>query len=122
MKFLISKEFKFDAAHNLTRYKGKCEKLHGHTYRLKVTLSGDIGQDDMVVDFGDIKEIVNRLVISKLDHAYLNELIDNPTAENIAVWVWNQLKDALQGPNYRLYSITVWETETSYVELIGTLS
>ncbi len=118
MRFLISREFKFDAAHNLTRYRGKCEKLHGHTYRLRVTLEGEPDEDDMIIDFGDLKRIVNDLVISKLDHSYLNELIENPTAENIAMWIWRQLEGPLNGPNYRLFSVTVWETESSFVELM----
>ncbi len=118
MKFYISREFKFDAAHNLIRYRGKCEKLHGHTYRLRVTLEGTIGPDDMIVDLGIIKEIVNREVVSLLDHSYLNELIPNPTAENIALWVWHRLENLLDGPNYRLHSITVWETGSSFVELV----
>ena len=116
---LVSKEFKFDAAHNLVHYHGKCEKLHGHTYKLRVTLEGTPNQEGLVFDFLELKKIVNERVISKLDHAYINELIEQPSAENIAMWIWNRIKDPLNGPNYHLYEVTVWETETSFVTYKG---
>ena len=69
---LLSKEFVFDAAHNLIHYHGKCEKLHGHTYRLKVVLEGQPDSEGMIMDFIDLSRIVKELVISQLDHAYIN--------------------------------------------------
>ncbi len=108
----VTKEFKFDAAHFLTDYHGKCEKLHGHTYKLHVTVKGDVKEDGMVMDFVELKKIVNERVISKLDHSLLNDTIDNPSAENIAIWIWNRLKD-ISGA--KLYEIKVWETDTSFV-------
>ncbi len=119
MEFLVSKEFKFDAAHNLTRYHGKCEKLHGHTYKLRVTLKGLRNEDGMVYDFVELKKIVNDVVISKLDHSYINDFIEQPSAENIAVWIWDKLFKILNGKTYSLYEITLWETETSFVTYRG---
>jgi 6-pyruvoyltetrahydropterin/6-carboxytetrahydropterin synthase len=115
----ISKEFKFDAAHNLVNYHGKCEKLHGHTYRLRVTLEGMPDPEGMIVDFVELKKIVNDLVISRLDHSYINDTISQPSAENIAIWIWNELKDPLDGLNHHLHEIMVWETESSFITYRG---
>lgn len=112
---LLTKEFKFDAAHNLVQYHGKCEKLHGHTYRLAVTFEGQPDAEDMLIDFHDVKEAVKQQVLSKLDHAYINDLIAQPTAENIALWIFKTIDAAIVRPNCRLYEIKVWETETSSV-------
>jgi len=114
---LISREFKFDAAHFLPSYKGKCEKLHGHTYKLRVTFEGKADKEGMVVDFGRIKEVVREKVLAKLDHENLNDVIANPSAENIAEWIWDKLKDGIDGA--KLYSVTVWETEGCLVEVRG---
>ena len=62
---LLCRDFKFDAAHNLIHYHGKCERLHGHTYRLRVTLEGTPDSEGMICDFAELKRIVNDLVISK---------------------------------------------------------
>ena len=114
---LLSKDFKFDAAHNLIHYHGKCEKLHGHTYRLRIVLEGQSDSEGMIIDFCEVKDIVKERVISRLDHAYLNDIIEQPSAENIALWVWHELYDVLRRDNCRLYEVHVWETETSCVIL-----
>jgi len=117
----ISKEFKFDAAHNLINYNGKCEKLHGHTYKLKVTLIGNISSNKnnsgMIIDFSLLKKIVDEKVIEVLDHNYINNIIQQPTAENLIMWIWNILEKEFKSPNYELYELTLWETETSSVTL-----
>ncbi len=115
----VSKEFKFDAAHNLVNYHGKCEKLHGHTYKLRVTVEGQPDADGMVMDFVELKQIVYDLVISKLDHSYINDMLKQPSAENIAIWVWDQLKTPLEGSNRHLYEVIIWETENSFVTYLG---
>lgn len=112
--FLIRK-FKFDAAHNLESYKGKCEKLHGHTYRLVVIVEGIPDSEGMIIDFVELKDIVKREVIDILDHSYINEIIKQPTAENIAIWIWQRLEEKLKRGNCHLYEIQVWETEDSGV-------
>ena len=114
---LLSKEFVFDAAHNLIHYHGKCEKLHGHTYRLKVVLEGQPDSEGMIMDFIELSRIVKELVISQLDHAYINDLIEQPSAENIALWIWQKLDDNLRRDNCNLYEIHLWETATSCVIL-----
>ena len=114
---LLSKDFKFDAAHNLIQYHGKCEKLHGHTYRMRIVLEGQPDSEGMIIDFCEVKDIVKERVISRLDHSYLNDIITQPSAENIAVWVWNELYNSLRRDNCRLYEVHIWETETSSVTL-----
>ncbi len=114
---LIYKEFKFDSAHNLISYKGKCERLHGHTYKMRVTLKGEPDSEGMIMDFLDIKKIVNEHVIAKLDHNYINDIISQPTAENIALWSWRELENNLRRDNCELYEIRIWETEDSCVIL-----
>jgi 6-pyruvoyltetrahydropterin/6-carboxytetrahydropterin synthase len=112
----ISKEFHFDAAHNLIRYKGKCENLHGHTYKLRVTLEGVPDPDSgMIIDFGVFKQIVEEKVLEELDHHYINEIIEQSTAENIADWIWEKIDKPLKSDHYKLYEIILWETESSFV-------
>ena len=109
----VLKEFEFDAAHYLPEYNGKCERLHGHTYKLVVKVEGTPDKEGMVIDFIRLKNIVKEEVLSKLDHACLNDILKQPSAENISVWVWQRLQKMLQGPNYKLYELEHWETKTS---------
>lgn len=115
----ILKEFEFDAAHYLPNYHGKCEKLHGHTYKLVVKLEGRPDAEGMIMDFLVIKRIVTDRVLSVLDHACLNDVLPQPSAENIALWVWSQLENELRRDNVRLSAVEVWETKTSGVVYQG---
>ncbi|MCK5848105.1 MAG: 6-carboxytetrahydropterin synthase QueD [Caldisericia bacterium] len=113
---IICKDFKFDAAHNLTAYKGQCEKLHGHTYLLSVSVSGTKNKETgLVVDFLELKNIVNTTILQKLDHSYLNDFFSNPTAETVAEWVFSSLKPLLESNTYHLYEVKLSETTTSHV-------
>ena len=113
---LLKREFTFDAAHNLTAYHGKCERLHGHTYRLEVVLSGYPDKEGMILDFVKVKEIVGEHIISKFDHAYLNDIFPQPSAENIAAYVFKTLDPLLSGaPNCKLHEVRVWESQRSSV-------
>lgn len=112
---LLRKEFTFDAAHKLEHYHGKCEALHGHTYRLAVTLKGHPDEEDMVFDFVQLKRVVKEKAVDRLDHAYLNDILGQPTAENIAVWIWRQIEEDVRRPNCELHTVQVWETATSSV-------
>jgi 6-pyruvoyltetrahydropterin/6-carboxytetrahydropterin synthase len=89
----VTKEFSFDSAHYLTDYYGKCEQMHGHTYWLKVTVEGKVQENGMVIDFALIKQIVKNRILNKLDHKTLNDIIPNPSAERIAIWIWKKLVD-----------------------------
>lgn len=108
----ICREFYFDAAHFLPRYKGRCERLHGHTYKLEVIVEGEVGEGGMVMDFNHLKEVVKDSIIRKLDHENLNEIFDNPTAENIAQWIIDELKNKIP-----VYSVKLWEGNGKWVEV-----
>lgn len=110
----VSYTFSFAASHFLTKYHGKCENLHGHNYKLIVTIKGPLQDDGMVRDFKLIKKIVEEKIITPLDHTHLNDRFENPSAENVALWIWDQLKDDLPLAKIRLY-----ETDTSYVQYKG---
>lgn len=116
---LVSREFTFDAAHFLTNYRGKCERLHGHTYRLRVTVEGHVRSDGLVIDFVLLKEIVKKRILDKLDHFLLNDIIKNPSAERIIVWIWKELNKAGFNKSVRLYELKLWETPSVFVTYSG---
>jgi 6-pyruvoyltetrahydropterin/6-carboxytetrahydropterin synthase len=87
----ITREFSFDAAHFLSNYYGKCERMHGHTYKLQVTLEGDVAENGMVMDFVVLKRIVKKQVLDLVDHQLLNDVLDNPSAERLVMWMWERL-------------------------------
>jgi len=92
----LKREFTFDAAHRLEHYHGKCEALHGHTYRFAVVLRGEPAAEGMVMDFVVLKDLVSERVLVRLDHSYLNDILPQPTAERIALWIWGELEPALE--------------------------
>jgi len=107
----------FSAAHQLKEYGGKCEALHGHNWRVEVYVKSSVPDKiGMVMDFADIKKAAN-LILAELDHKNLNEIQPfrdkNPTAENISLWVFNQLLSKINSDNIKLSKVRVWETETS---------
>ena len=109
----IFKEFRFEAAHRLPNLPAehKCSRLHGHSFHVAVHVAGDVDpHSGWVIDFGDIKAAFQPLE-EELDHHYLNEVpgLDNPTSENIAIWIWDRLAPALPG----LSKVVVRETCTS---------
>jgi 6-pyruvoyltetrahydropterin/6-carboxytetrahydropterin synthase len=106
----IAKEFTFDSAHFLKDYHGKCENLHGHTYRMRVTVEGPIQKNGLVMDFTEIKKIVTERVIDKFDHANINDFLEHSTAENMCMWTWEQIKPVIPG----LSEVRIWETATSF--------
>jgi len=100
-------EFSFAAAHRLPRYEGPCFRLHGHNYKFLVGVEGEVDPaTGMIADFGKIKEVVSEEVLSRADHRNLNDVLDNPTAENIARWIWEVLAPRVAGLcEVRLYEI-----------------
>jgi len=115
----VSVDETFAAAHNLRGYKGKCENLHGHNYKVRVTLSGkEVDSVGLLYDFVHLKQVIQS-VIRSLDHKYLNELppfdVLNPSAENIARYIYDQTAKQLhQAPNgAEVSSITVWESDVT---------
>ena len=109
----IFKEFTFEAAHRLPNVppEHKCARLHGHSFRVEVHVSGPLDPHlGWVMDFADVKAAF-RPVHDRLDHRYLNEIegLENPTSENLARWIWERLAPTLPG----LSKIVVRETCTS---------
>jgi 6-pyruvoyltetrahydropterin/6-carboxytetrahydropterin synthase len=116
----VTKEFTFDSAHFLPNYHGKCEAMHGHTYRLQVTVDGPVDKDGLVIDFTLLKQIVKKRVLDKLDHKLINDIIKVASAENIAIWIWKQVAGSSEFPKkVRLYEVKVWETANSFVTYNG---
>ena len=141
-KIRITKQFSFETAHALHGYDGKCRNVHGHSYKLSVTVIGTPIADaqnvkyGMVIDFGDLKEIVNKEIVDKFDHATVfnkntphitlaNQLLElghniiladyQPTSENMVIDFAEKIKKRLP-ENIQLHSLRLKETETSYAE------
>jgi 6-pyruvoyltetrahydropterin/6-carboxytetrahydropterin synthase len=113
----VSVDQTFAAAHNLRNYKGKCENLHGHNYKVRVTVTGkELDPTGLLCDFADLKQALQG-VIGSLDHIYLNEFppfdVLNPSAENIARYIYEQTARKIpRAPNGAgITSITVWESD-----------
>ena len=105
---------KFSAAHNLRNYKGKCEELHGHNWKVEAFISAESVDDKgMLIDFKDLKAALKN-ILSAMDHKYLNDIPYfgkmNPTSENIAKFIYDKLSKDLGGKKIK---ISVWETDTS---------
>jgi len=97
-RMCLDVEFTFAAAHRLPRYDGPCRRPHGHNYKFFVALEGEVDPaSGMIFDFGDLKKVVQEHVLSRVDHRDLNDVLDNPTAENIARWIWEALEPRLPG-------------------------
>jgi len=114
--FTLTKEFRFEAAHMLPHHDGKCRRLHGHSWKMRVELR-KIGLEvegpkrGMLMDFGDISKAIQPLLETRLDHHYLNETtgLENPTSEEVARWVFNHLEGELA----YLHAVEIDETCTS---------
>jgi len=112
--YSVTVEADFSSAHNLRGYKGKCEALHGHNWRVEVEArQKELDDAGMVMDFKVLKKRL-RALLETIDHAYLNTIPYfkkvNPTSENIARYLFDALKARIPG----LYRVTVWESENSH--------
>lgn len=124
LKLSVTKKFTFEACHNLLKYDGNCSRLHGHSYKLYVTVSGNIetpsddivATDCMVLDFKTLKDIVKVEVVDKLDHSYLNDRYAQPTAEVMALDIFKTLNSVLP-VDCLLEKVRLYETEDSYAEV-----
>jgi len=136
-KYLITAETKFDAAHRLSNYGGKCKRIHGHTYRVLITVeSSRLNNWGAVLDFGDLKRLLKAYVSDRYDHKLilwsddeknqkLNTVLDddwivwmnsNPTAENMARDIYKELVPAFNAKKIqgvKLVEVTVYETATN---------
>ncbi|RVU16414.1 6-carboxytetrahydropterin synthase QueD [Methylobacterium oryzihabitans] len=115
----ITQAFTFEAAHRLPNVPAthRCHRMHGHSYRVELQLDGPVDPaTGWVVDFFDV-ESAFAPVLARLDHYCLNEVpgLENPTAEHIAIWIWNAIRPALPA----LSSVKVFETPMSWAEYLG---
>ena len=116
----------FGAAHNLKDFRGKCENLHGHNWKIEVVLRGkSLEENGILVDFGEVKA-ATREVLEEVDHKYLNELPffsqNNPSSENIALFLFEKLSLKLNTENIRLHSVSAWESDEACATYYGTLT
>lgn len=110
-------ETTFSAAHQLRGYKGKCEELHGHNWKVQVHVTASkLNEIDIAMDFHDLKAYTNE-IIKQLDHSMLNDLFPfteiNPSSENIARWIFESLKKKINTDDIRVSAVTVWESDTA---------
>ena len=123
MKVTVTKRFTFEACHFLPKYVGACHNLHGHSYELEVTVSGNVIKEKdnpkygMILDFKDLKSLVNKIILNKLDHSMLNDIFENPTAEEMSIEIFEMLDSKLSQDNLTLERIKLWETRDSYAEV-----
>lgn len=122
----VTKEFTFDSSHKLMQYLGKCANLHGHTYKLQVTVVGTVNEIGLVLDFKVLKKIVEDKVVNSLDHEYINNVVEyNPTCENMVIDIFNTLKGEIEelnkkSPNFMsLSQVKLYETPTSFAVYSG---
>lgn len=107
----------FSAAHHLRQYEGKCAQLHGHNYKVEITVAGErLDESGMLIDFGRLKHICDQ-VLEQYDHAYLNDLPQftdvNVTSENLAATIFRQISELLDDQNVCLDEVKLYETEDS---------
>lgn len=113
MKLELRKTFQFEAAHLLPHLptEHKCRRLHGHSFRVEIVITGECDPNlGWVMDYADISAAF-KPILDQLDHYYLNEIpgLENPTSENVAVWIWERLKPSLP----LLIEVVVAETCTA---------
>jgi 6-pyruvoyl tetrahydropterin synthase/QueD family protein len=121
MRVELTKEFSFEAAHRLPLLppEHKCHRLHGHSFRIEITVAGEVDERlGWLVDFGDIGAVVGPLLRNELDHRTLNDVpgLENATSEVLCGWLWRRLAPLLEG----LAAITVHETCTARCTYRGT--
>ena len=114
----ITIEGRFSSAHQLRDYEGKCENLHGHNWIVKVSIRGNnLDDKGMLIDFKVLKKILNK-ILEELDHKFLNEILPfdklNPTAENIANYIYFKVEESLNSPGLEVSRVKIWESENSY--------
>lgn len=128
MKILVTTNLNFEAAHMLNakeqseevneQWFGKCKNLHGHNYKLFVTVEGNVKESGMVVNFVEMKKIIREKIIDVFDHRMINELMEDiPTAENMCLLFWKFLEKEFNDIDAKLYEIKLYETDNSFVTL-----
>lgn len=124
----VNRTFYFDAAHLVPCFgQGhKCGRLHGHTWRVTITIAGKVHEvDGIVVDYYNIDKVWKDEIYDVIDHTYLNEIpgLEMPTTEHIAAWMWRRLIGPLTSPEktYQMSKITIQEGQSDACEFFGAL-
>jgi len=115
--FELMIETHFASAHQLRGYKGKCERVHGHNWKVQIyVLAERLNEIDIAIDFHDLKKMTEEIV-GQLDHSFLNDIFPftekNPSSENIAKWIYDSLRKRIDNDDISLSAVTVWESETA---------
>lgn len=116
MPFTLSTQLEFAAAHHLRGYDGACARLHGHNWKVEIQVTGHaLNEVGMLIDFKEIKRH-GKAILTQLDHYYLNEIPPfdaalNPTAENIAYYLFTRLSQTINDDRIQLAAVTVWEND-----------
>ena len=113
----------FSGAHRLRYLHGKCEELHGHNWKVEISVvSNRLGKEGVVIDFGILKQKLEK-VLKLFDHTYLNDLLFfsgiEPSSENIAKYIFDKMKRELKGYHANLKRVTAWELETACATYFG---
>jgi 6-pyruvoyltetrahydropterin/6-carboxytetrahydropterin synthase len=113
----------FAAAHQLRHFRGKCEKLHGHNWKIEVYIEGEELNDiGLLIDFKDVKNATSK-ILEGLDHSFLNELPpfkdQNPSSENIAAYIFRELGNELNNNRVKVSKVTAWESDFASATYIG---
>ncbi|MGV8059641.1 MAG: 6-carboxytetrahydropterin synthase QueD [Smithellaceae bacterium] len=113
----------FSAAHMLAAIGGKCEELHGHNFKVEVTVAAqDLNESGILIDFRNVKKWLQE-IIDKLDHKHLNEfpsfLGKNPSSENIAKYIYQEMKLKTQQAEVKMVGVKVWESENAAVTYLA---
>jgi len=113
----------FSAAHNLRNFRGKCEALHGHNWKVEVVLSGkDLDDSGVVLDFAEVKGATSE-IMSEIDHRYLNDLPffmeNNPSSENIARYIFHRLQEKIDNDRVQIIRVTAWESQDACASYLG---
>lgn len=106
----------FSSAHHLPQYDGPCRNLHGHTWKVVILLEGSVQTSGMVHDFKELKKIIDAQLP---DHRYLNDLLPNPTAENLAPYLLTQIQQKLTPLGIRVKNLELWENESAAAVVEG---
>ena len=118
-KYTLKVVSDFASAHTLRGYPGQCSRMHGHNWKVEAEVEASTLDDTgMAIDFKEIRRQV-KSITDRLDHYYLNEIPPfddiNPTAENIAAYLYRELAEAIERPGLKVAAITLWETERACV-------
>jgi 6-pyruvoyltetrahydropterin/6-carboxytetrahydropterin synthase len=113
----------FAAAHQLRNFRGNCEKLHGHNWKVEVILSGDkLNEAGLLIDFREVKEATDG-ILKELDHSFLNDLPqfknENPSSENIAAYLFEKLSSELNDNHLKVTKVTAWESDSACASYSG---